>query len=292
MSETKQFNVGFYQGPLHLQRASGPLSGKLVAWAEQGHAPTQEYAHHGYELRDMEWDDKTRCLTGVFAKFRTNDIPHIGASGSSKEREIDLAPNEGLIEKNFFRYYEEREILVYQGNGNGSQHTKMATYLTDSLGETVVFNPILQPDAAKRLMKGDAVPRVVELSYARPTNPNLHSDDVFTDEALELLRQSNAATAHVRLSVGRDKGGRLSESIKAGVSHLMSATHVTVARFELDGQTQPIDLIADRVKGKISVEMLGRYPSPSSAYTQLEAIYHEYKPLIEQVLGVPGHVLE
>ncbi len=290
MPEYKTYVVGFFQGVVGPDGRKGRVSRTLRDLALSV-CPIYTYGNVKYEIRDLRQFGNGSSFAGVFAKLRADDIPHIGVPGGA-EREIELQRDEGLIEKNHFLYYREHELLVYQTNRNGSSVTQLGQYCSDILNETVAFHPIIQPDAMRRLLRPETLVKHLDLSFARPTNPSWYPRDNWGAQVVSLLRESGGGSMHVQISAeGRGANRRsLPRRVKQAVRDIMGNTNTRVARFlvEEDGHEHPIDLIADRIKGKVQVEMSGRYPVPDRMFRALREARDEQLSLLREIFG-NGH---
>ncbi|MGG2007740.1 DUF6731 family protein [Pseudomonas aeruginosa] len=115
-----------------------------------------------------------------------------------------LADDEGLVDKNHFVYFQDNELLVMQANRHAGTAVALGKYLTDLNGQHAVsFNPVIQPDATRRLMRDDLTPISIEASFARPTNPDMYPDDDWSPQLLDTLAQIGGG--NVKLSISRDK---------------------------------------------------------------------------------------
>lgn len=295
MPEFKTYTAGFYQGVVGADGKAGKVSRELKNLVDAGNCPIYQHGNVKYELRDLRMFKNGASFSGVFARLRADDIPHIGAAGGP-EREIDLGHDEGLIEKNHFLYFRESEILVYQANRSGSSVTRLGWYFSDLMNETAAFYPVIQPDALKRLLQQNSEVKHLEVSFARPTNADWYPSDIWAGQLFALLRDSGGGRLHVEISA-EGRGARrksLPEKIKRSVRELMAHTDMTVARFDIneDGHEHEIDLIADRLTSKVTVEMNGRYPLPERMFSALRESRNEQLHILREIFGNDGNTLD
>lgn len=294
MSEFKTYTVGFYLGTVGADGKAGKVSLQLRDMAA-GKCPAYQHGTVKYELRDLRAFGNGTSFSGVFARLRADDIPHIGSPGGP-EREIDLERDEGLIEKNHFLYFREHEILVYQANRSGSSVNQLGRYFSDAMNETVAFHPVIQPDALQRLMRSNAEVKRVVVSVARPTNPDWYPHDNWSAQLINLLRDSDGGRLHIEISA-EGRGARrksLPEKIKRAVREIMGHAHTSVARFSVEenGRDHEIDLVADRITGKAIVEMNGRYPVPEKMFSALRESRDEQLNVLKEIFGSEGRALD
>lgn len=285
----RSFRVNFYQGRVGADGHGGLVSHVLKELAGKKRCPV--FARGDlYEIRDLRMFKDGASFSGVFARLRTTEIPHIGTPAGA-EREIDLAEEEGLLEKNHFLYSRKNELLTYQSNRNGCSVGKLGEYITDILGTTTIFAPVLHPEALRRIVRQDLPVTALEVSFARPTNTDLYPKDNWSKELLELMDSAEAARIFVRLSannLGRNVRKRyLPKRLKKAMQELVDKVPVRVAKMtvEEDGETHPIDLIADRIQGQVQVEMDGRYPVPDRMFTALRKVTDDHAGVFNEIFG-------
>lgn len=232
------------------------------------------------------WQPINRCgpdprsVAGQFRKFRTSDLPEIGAAGQDSA-ELELAENQGLIERNFFVYYEDRQLLGWCRNGHGNTVSQFANFLSACWGTKVQAGPILQPDAAKRLMRNGIELKAIEVTLPRPTNPEFYPEEDFSKEMVEMLRRSGADTIHLTLGINTrrsDTGGSLASRWKHALAEVtgMGASTARAVVYD-DGIEHPIDLIADRVVSYQDIETNARFPPSGTMYEAIDAAREECK---------------
>ncbi|WP_047552183.1 DUF6731 family protein [Methylotenera sp. G11] len=283
---TKKFKVGFFVGCVGAGGRDGRVSQTLLDLSQQLQCQSIVSGDVSYQIRELIPFNNGASFRGVFAKIRTTDIPHIGSTGG-EEREIDLDDDEGVIEKNHFLYYRQNELLVYQSNGNGSTVEAFGRYFSDILNHTTVFNAILKADAMRRMMSADLEPRTIELSVARPTNPDLYPNDDWSSELFGLMAGIDGFKARIKISAegaGRSRG-RLMDRAKRVAAALVNSGNANIARIKMAGVEQPIDLIADRVIAQVSVEMNGRYPVSDEMFRALGEAKNQLAEDLDAVLG-------
>ncbi|MDP3514313.1 MAG: hypothetical protein Q8S20_16360 [Sulfuritalea sp.] len=292
--DSKQFKVRFYVGQVGAAGGDGLVSEALDAMDLAG-CPVIKIGNLSYEIRGLKRFKDGASFRGVFARFRSDDLPHVGKPGG-KERELDIEPDDGLLEKNYFLYYRKHQLLVYQENGNGSVVGRLGEYFSNHFNAATVFQPVLQPDATMRLLRADVQPMSLELSFARPTNAEWFPKDDFSRELLALMKSAKAPSIHLSLS-GTGRGALrqpLSQKVKRSVVGLLGHGDVKVARLLVEDEEgrHPIDLISDRLMHRIEVEMAGRYPVEQSVFNGLMEAKDEHNDALETIFGAGDGVLD
>ncbi|MCL1476761.1 MULTISPECIES: DUF6731 family protein [unclassified Marinobacter] len=246
-----------------------------------------------FEIRDVEQLADGNTIRGVFAKFRSDQIPHAGQAGG-KERELDLTQDEGLIEKNHFNFRLSDSLLIFEQNGHGSRPAKLARYISDIAGETLTFDPVLQRDVVDRLMKPGANLTALKVTFARPTNPDMYPDDDWSKGLLDQL--STAGGSSVGLSITSDSRSgdkekrALADRMKKAATAFMRSGYARSLKVNVEenGIEHPIDLIADRILSVQNVSMAGKYPMKESIYAALNSAFEGERDTVYEVIGQPG----
>ncbi len=292
----RKYAIDFFTGQL------GPANHNVSLSTFLRHL-TQTGCHHvegltyDIEIRNLHEQDPG-LFQGVFAKIRKDELPHAGRAGHP-DRELGLADDEGLVDKNHFVYFQENELLVMQANRHAGTAVALGKYLTDLNGQHAVsFNPVIQPDATRRLMRDDLTPISIEASFARPTNPDMYPDDDWSPQLLDTLAQIGGG--NVKLSISRDKkrvaegADRLSDRARRAAQAFMQMPTVRKIKIDMEdenGIVYPIDLIADRLKVKIEILVNGRYPNEAAMYRALRGAKDDQRDNLQQIFGVPGAAL-
>jgi hypothetical protein len=291
MPETKRYTIEFHVGQVGADGRAGRVS-DLLRQIAQGQAATVFRRNElTYEVRELTSHHNGASFSGVLAKFRTDDFPHVGEPGGP-EHPLDIEENEGLIEKNHFLYFRQRELLVWQRNRNGSSSSRLADCLSDVANETVVLNPVYQPEAVRRLMRGGVRPLALEFSVARPTNPELLPRNQWSNALMRVMNEAGGARFYMRITSDQRSTDRerqsLSNRIKAAARELADMEGVNVLRFRVDdgGIEHPLDLIEDRIVSRQDVEMEGRYPISHSMFSALRNAREEQQAALNEYFGL------
>lgn len=268
----------------------------LENYLEMGCCPPEEKASHDLEVRHLrQFDDGV--IAGVFAKIRKDQLPHAGRTGQ-QERELDLEADEGLVEKNHFLAYRDRDLLVMQANRHAGTAIALGHYLGSFAGHSVAFDPVLQPDAMEKLMRGDLHPVRVEAGFARPTNPELYPEDNWSEQFMNLL--SGAGGSYVKLTINSDNSdnedtNKLKDVMRHAWRSIKDMPKVRTLKMDManeDGFVYPIDLIADRLKDKITIDVRGRYPIESHMFTEMATAKEGVNDSLDRIFGNPSQSLD
>lgn len=247
---------------------------------------------HGY-IREI-WQPIRRTsplpnsYAGQFRKFRTSDLPEIGAAGQDSVA-LELAENHGLVERNFFVYYPDRQLLGWCRNAHGNTALQFAKFLAALWGTRVNAGPVLQPDAARRLIREEVVLKKIEVTLPRPTNPDFYAEEEFTQGLLDMLRRDGADSIHLTMGINTrraDTSGSLSSRLKSGLTEALGMGASTAKAVVYDeGIEHPIDLIADRIWSHQIIETNGRFPPSATMYQAIDAARDECRGSINDYFG-------
>lgn len=294
--EQRTYKIDFFQ----LSHISTPETPTLQDGFNAVHGGSLALIHDmGGYTRDL-WAFGPRSsplsMAGQFRKFRTADLPEIGAAGGHAE-ELDLEPGQGLVERNFFVYYPEHQLLGWHVNSHGSSPGQFARFLGELWGTKVSIEPVLQPDAIRRLMANGIDATKITLTVARPKNPNLYPNDEFGKSIIGLMNAADADSMHLDLRVDArrsDTTGKLASKVKLALKEIFSTMEVTTARaiVEEDGFLHPIDLVADRVSSRQSAETNASYPPSETMYRTIDAARLECDGAIHDYFGQVGTSLQ
>lgn len=209
-----------------------------------------------------------------FVRFR-NEIPLVSQRESSSERPPKLGPDEEVIEKNHFCLFSEtlgREIVAYQTSFEGSDISALSNYFTELAGNesTITLDEIIDPDAYKLLANG--VIKSVEFQVAKPRSKSFAPDpnDTWTKEGIQFMNATGATRFNVKLAT-RSRTSGLRSSIKNNINLLMGSSLTKKLQVKIDEVDHPIDLFADRVFDKITIELNEGRPNPDLLFQEMVA---------------------
>ncbi len=244
------------------------------------------YSNQGVtrELWNLSSRSKPKSITGMLRKFRTSDLPEIGSIGEAA-KELLLEEGQALIEFNYFIYYKENQILAWVRNGNGSTPNQFSVFLRSLWETNIKALPLIERNALKRLMSGKVEVKNFEVTLSKPTADEFHPEYDISKKALELVSSSGADSLSFKLGVKLkdiDNKGTWQEEAKGAAKELLS---IGASRLKLEvlenGFEHPIDLIADRISSKQSVDTNGKYAPSASMYKMIDAAQSEKKEAID-----------
>jgi hypothetical protein len=253
----------------------------------------KELAGRNYELRFIA--ETVYGWKGIIGKHRENDLPHAAVIGG-EEREIQLEPNENLLEKAHFTYHQDYQLLILQRNHFCISSSNFSKYLTES-GNVTALNPIIDTADLRWLMNNKIKVRTAEIAIARPTNPELFEgvEHDFNNALIATLNGSSPAKLNLTLKgdgYSRSADKRyLDSGFKRAITEMQSVFDVQKCKLLLENEesmsTHPVDLVADRLVFDKRIEVLGRYPSSSNMWAALSEARTENEEELQNYFGRP-----
>lgn len=283
----KDFKVRFYKVSTQTVDNVQPLTAnhlfaRLHQGAQHGLCPTINVDSLGYEIRELIAHNRGAVYQGVFATIR-DDAPHI-REAQGGERIIPLRDDEGILEKNHFLYYANQSVLVYQVNQRASHPSRFEDYLRTmaGMGHTVTLDDMLTRDAWEKLRNG--VVKEFDVTFDAPHDPAAYDPTEFSAESMSIMDRSGAGSIRMQLKATRGRQGLL-QWAKRTATQLRRDTQVRRLLVRLDGEDSPIDLFADVIREKMTVEMDGRYPNSRRTFEELEAAKRRAQGAIDAHFG-------
>lgn len=287
----KSFGVRFYQGYLHTQdgaRTIYDVLTEIIEAQEGGTAPPQiGEGSRAHELRELGASANKAVIRGVLALVR-DDAPHIREADGG-ERPIHLEDQEGILEKNYFLYYRHQNLLVWQINGRASHISRFESYLSSYSGSTAKFLDVLQEGAYERLKNG--LVKSLRFRIAKRRNANAIDPHAWESDVFDLMSGVDGTIIEVKVSTRR-RGKGLANTVTDAIHRMMNRDDVSSLQVKMDGQSEPIDLFADRISDRIEVEMAGHYPIPTDIIVKLAEAKDRQQTALEASLGQGNNLLE
>lgn len=226
--------------------------------------PGIEIGNERFQVRDLTLVGSV--WKGTFAKLR-DDAPNI-VSATNQEHELTLDDGDHVIEKCHFLFRLRENLVVWQTNRSAGGLSRFQEYLGRVLGTLVTLPQVMNEGELNRVMAGQLYE--VDFAYDRPAHLAGNAP-VWNQNAFNMMDRVDAAHAKFLLRAPR-KGG-LAESAKQMVRQLVHANGTEKIRVRLTDETEPIELFMAPLKGRIQVEMMGRYPAANDVFQALEGAY-------------------
>lgn len=290
--ELKKYTIDFFK--LSFQKSDGARA--FVDWCEsviqKSSSPSLRVSGYTREVWEMGKRGKKEInYAGQFRKFRTSDLPEVGSAGEQAAA-LELAENQGLVERNFFVYYPKRQIIGWCRNFHGSTVNQLCRFLSEIAQDKISAGPLIEPDAMRRLMRNGVSLKRVVLTVPRPTAPDMYAQNDFTKSTLKMMSDVQADSMHISMGIDSRRGdskGYLLNSLKAAMSEALTLGASTAkATVWEDGAEHPIDLIADRIFSTQEIETNAKYPPSGTMYKAIDDAIHECRGPIDEYFGQLG----
>lgn len=289
MSRTKSYSVRFANSnigadPQHQRQLRDVLPDLLAPLGQRRGSPVHLNAvtmeGDFYQVRDLV--QVGQVWKGCFAKLR-DEAPHI-ISSANVERQIQLDEGDRILEKSFFLYYENTDILVFQLSRNVGFLTRFANYWSALLSRVYVdFPAAVDANTWSELLRAGV--REINFTYSRPPG-NSNGGPSWTQRAMSMLQPVHGAVGKFTLRAPRGAilGGHIGDLLRWAAT----GGEVQRAKVLLQDETDPIDLFLAPIKVRIAIDMNGAYPDERSAYQQLADVYGSQSPRLPKRPGRPG----
>jgi hypothetical protein len=226
-------------------------------------------------------------VRGQFRRWRMDEPPNIGSPGAAAPA-LDLPPGQGTANLNHFMFWPSRSLLAWQMNPTGSGPGIIKAALSELIEAPVEVLPVVTVDSAKRLMGKDAELLKVELSVAKPKNPDLYPTSEWGVQFMKMMNEADHL--HLTLSVNsqKKKPGYISDRVKNALKEFAGSEfnpRVVRAKLEDEHGTGFIDLIADRIKSTQEVKPINKSYPPLTYYRAIKAARDERREDLNAVLG-------
>lgn len=219
--------------------------------------------NHEFQIRDLQ--KVGNVWKGVFGRLRDDSPNVINAKGH--EAALTLQPTDRLIEKCHFLYYANHDILAWQVNNNVAYISKFNFYLAQLLNSTVFVSAVVGTQALNKVINGTI--KTIECKVATPKTP-LGNVPNYSQPMFDLMNTVHGSTIKINISAGR---GTLAGKIRNLITWASANPQTKTLRAKLDGDEEPIDLLADRITDSIQVPMVGHYPDPTQVFKGLDRAF-------------------
>lgn len=220
--KTRRVRVGFFTG--NGSKKDGTSVAKLafeqMTAVEPVNFPvvhTAETQSRGLKLVILQKDDVQQSYFGYVSWRRDCLLPFIEDGETGSERTIPLSDKDSVVERTYFIYYHETDLLVMTLNHLGPKVGDLSFILYNRTGmQNVTFEAIWKHESMKELLEDGNILRSFDLTIAAPRNfnkSNYHIKNELTDDIIDMV--VGMGGSHLRLNMR----GRLRPK-KAGFNYL------------------------------------------------------------------------
>lgn len=130
----------------------------------------------------------------------------------------------------------------------------------------------------KKILNGDV--KYYEIKVALPNQP-IQPVPSYSPAMFDLMNDVGGSSIKYRISAGREV---LSSKVKRVIQDLFKDPNTESLKVGLEGIDDPVDLFADRVSSKITVELRGHYPDPFDIYNELDRAFYDNKDQLNKFI--------
>lgn len=219
-------------------------------------------------------------IHGDLVRIRMTDLPE-RCNKRGRKIPLQLEDDEGLGESNAFMLDSDRNILAIQKNKFGISPNSFVRYIHDKTNGNgdYVFFPILSQNGMIKLRDLTTV-RKIEVQFGKVDSAHVVSPNHSFGQATKILNQFEGAYINLTLSMSHNQGtmnkGKLMRSVRElfsrGRSNDASIEKFKIDGYDTDGKDEIIDLLADKISYKSTIEVAERKAIP---YTKRKRFIEE-----------------
>lgn len=244
-------NTDLYHGGVSRVEAVSPSTGKSC------------------ELREVSVVGNV--VKGCLALLR-EDVPTLRRQDGN-EAPLPIANGDRLIEKNYFLYFREAKLLLWQFNLAANHVANMALMLTTlgGMARAVSYSHVIKTLFA---LEQDQVIEYVDLKIGAPRK-KVHRLEVAqldpTNWGLnpfKVLADTGSRQLEIKMQNRTEDG--LTGAVRNLVRDLTGLSVTRKLKVKVDGATEPIDMLAERFTFKITMQCLGVTPTALEIFQALQ----------------------
>lgn len=244
-------NATLYRGGVSHVEAVSPTTGKSC------------------ELRDVSVIGNV--VKGCLALLR-EDVPTLRRQDGN-EAPLPISTGDRLIEKNYFLYFRNSKLLVWQFNLSANHVANMATMLTTLGGmtRTVSYSHVTKNLFA---LEQDQVIEYVDLKIGAPKRKGQRLEVEQLDPTnwglnpFKVLADTGSRQLEIMMQNRTEHG--LAGSLRNLVRDLTGLSVTRKLKVKVDGAIEPIDMLAERFTYKISMQCLGMTATAAEIFQALQ----------------------
>ncbi|ELP5903241.1 hypothetical protein WD376_004394 [Vibrio vulnificus] len=223
-----------------------------------------------------EFDTDANFYFGYVGIFRDTMLPSILNKETKQDSNIVLSASDEILEKSYFLYYPNDDILVFHQNHLGPKSEDLSYMLFSASGlERVYFDPIWKSSHMRDVLESGSSLHRGYLTLALPRNfdaLNLNFENQFCDEVIGMMSRTGMTRLKLefagRASRKKDIAGYLFDDIKHGLKEF-------ITRFSTDSSTQLVqkaeaqlvgqgkeNLLEQELSATMTITVVNGYPEP------------------------------
>lgn len=220
-------------------------------------------------------------------------LPYIGDEHWN-EKNIPMEDSNYIVERTYFIYYYETDILILTQNHLGPKESDLAFILFNSSGtpdRTVSFSAIWKQESIKELLETGSTLRSCQIIMAAPRNFNVTNYDLsssFSKQLLEMMVSQGGSTLNLTLR-GRASNrklvkGYLSNEVKSGLKELVEKLPSIMRKATISGpkESKAKSLLDQVLTSEKYIYTINGYGEDSEVRTALISAKIEYGSYLAQ----------
>lgn len=221
------------------------------------------------ELRDVSIVGNV--VKGCLALLR-EDVPTLRRQDGN-EAPLPIDDGDRLIEKNYFLYFRESRLLLWQFNLAANHVANMAFMLTTlgGMAKAVSYSHVIKDLFA---LKPDQVIEYVDLKIGAPRKKAQRREVEQLDptnwglDPFKVLTDTGSRQLEIMMKNQTENG--LTGAVRNLVRDLTGLSVTRKLKVKVDGATEPIDMLAERFTYKIPMQCLGVTATAAEIFQALQ----------------------
>ncbi|ANT69181.1 hypothetical protein [Aeromonas hydrophila] len=177
-----------------------------------------------------EYDTKENVFFGYIGVFRDSILPTIFSKTNGLDKNIPLEDSDEILEKNYFMYYMEKDILVFQQNRLGPRADDLAYFLFKATHQSrVSFESIIRGEDMRSLLEHGSVLKNAQITIALPRHfepGSFELENSWASHIIKMMSDSGMSRINLqvwgRARVKKSEQNYIVDNIKDGLRELLS----------------------------------------------------------------------
>lgn len=244
---------------------------QLAFDAHGQHLPAIVIEGERFQVRSLELVGTV--WKAAFARLR-NDAPNY-VNVANEEQELQLEEGASVIEKCFFLYRSQSNVLVWQYQKTAGGLGKAQVYLSTVFGQVISLPQLMNNEELEKILAHNVYE--LDFAYARP--PALPADiSQWSRRAFDIMGDVHAAFA--KFTLRAERGGSLGNAAKAVVRTMIGGGEFKKVKVRLTSDTDAVKLFLAPIRDEFTIEVPGRYAPSALVFQGLEQAYDRQQHLI------------
>ncbi|ENM1126343.1 hypothetical protein AB6R54_004253 [Vibrio parahaemolyticus] len=234
-------------------------------------------------LSILEYNKQDNFYMGYVGKFRDSALPTKFNRDTLSDEPFDLGTSDEVMEKSYFLYYPETDILVFHCNHWGPRADDLAYMLFQLNSMTPIhFEAIWKNADVKALLEDGSIVKSGSISLALPRNFELADLDLsnsWSQDVIKMMSSSGMSSLRLdfrsRASTTKNGLSYMSQEVRDGFREILQKfgknrklqkKELSVKRAEVvtsNSGSHRQNLLNQELSVKLPVQMSGRYPTVS-----------------------------